>query len=375
MARIPEVINGNRHAGNMAIEGRILEGHTSAYRAASIGTNTTLTIASAKFQKLTATAAFDLVLPAEEVSAGLEFHVTNSGSGAFDITVKDDSGATIETIPDNEQAVLTCNGTAWVSMGIVAATVATPDFSRTSTGTDEMINADLSINHASQVGVGVDATVAQVTTARTSGYAAAFRGKVTSLSGDTAGVDYYSFYALDPTVGEAAADHVAFKVGAGYDTALDLTACATGEAILRVADNLASALEVLQGANSYLKFVTTNDAERVTLGKVFAFPAPTVVAMADAACALVYGTAGAGEVKVTSNILLVDPASGGVSEDLTLPPVATSVGVVLFIANTGGERIVVKDVAAATIIEVDTAQHGVVWCDGTNWFGFMGAVT
>jgi hypothetical protein len=144
---------------------------------------------------------------------------------------------------------------------------------------------------------------------------------------------------------------------------------------IQVQDNKAAALRVREGSTSYLTVVTTNDAERVTLGKVFAFPAPTVVAMADAACALVYGTAGAGEVKVTSNILLVDPASGGASEILTLPPVATSIGVVLFLANTGGEGIVVKDVATNTIITLDTAQHGVVWCDGTNWFGFMGAIT
>ena len=156
---------------------------------------------------------------------------------------------------------------------------------------------------------------------------------------------------------------------------IDLLLSATGEALVKLADNLASAFEVKQSTNSYLKFVTTNDAERVTLGKVLAFPAPTVVAMADGAITLVYATAGAGEVKVTSNILFVDPDSTGASEILTLPPVATSVGVQLTIINTGGEGIVVKDVAAATIITLDTVQHGIVVCDGTNWRGFMGLLT
>ncbi len=156
---------------------------------------------------------------------------------------------------------------------------------------------------------------------------------------------------------------------------IDLLLSATGEALVKLADNLASAFEVKESTNSYLKFVTTNDAERVVVGKVLATPAPTVVAMADAALTLVYGTAIAGQVKVTSNTLLIDPDSGQASEILTLPPVATSVGVQLMLINTGGEGIVVKDVAAATIITLDTAQHGLVVCDGTNWFGFMGAIT
>lgn len=171
----------------------------------------------------------------------------------------------------------------------------------------------------------------------------------------------------------AIATQVATAGGESY--VIDLGSSATGEALVKMADNLASAFEVKQSTNSYLKFVTTNDAERVTLGKVQAFPAPTVVDMADAALTLIYGTAGAAQAKVTSNVLLVDPNSGQASEILTLPPVATSVGVMLIIINTGGEGIVCKDVAAATIITLDASQHGLVVCDGTNWFGFMGAIT
>jgi hypothetical protein len=164
-------------------------------------------------------------------------------------------------------------------------------------------------------------------------------------------------------------------VAAGQSFVLDLLLAATGEALIKLADNLAVAAAFREGANAYLTFVTTNAAERVNVGKILGVAAPTVVPMADAAHALVYGTAGAGETKLTSNIALVDPDSGQASEILTLPPVATSIGVQLVIVNTGGEGIVVKDVAAATIITLDTAQHGLVVCDGTNWFGFMGGVT
>jgi hypothetical protein len=103
----------------------------------------------------------------------------------------------------------------------------------------------------------------------------------------------------------------------------------------------------------------------------------TTVAMADAAHTLLLApsVAGAAQTVVKSNVIFCDPDSGGASEILTLPPVASSTGLWLLICNTGGEGIVVKDVAANTIITLDTAQHGIVACNGTSWIGFMGAVT
>jgi len=54
---------------------------------------------------------------------------------------------------------------------------------------------------------------------------------------------------------------------AGASYIIDLLASATGEAIVKMADNLASAFEIKEGANSYLKFVTTNSAEKIEFGK------------------------------------------------------------------------------------------------------------
>lgn len=103
----------------------------------------------------------------------------------------------------------------------------------------------------------------------------------------------------------------------------------------------------------------------------------TTVAMADAAHALVLAPliAGAAQTLLTGNVVFCDPDSGQASEILTLPAVASSSGLWILILNTGGEGIVVKDVAANTIITLDTAQHGIVACNGTSWIGFMGAVT
>jgi hypothetical protein len=164
------------------------------------------------------------------------------------------------------------------------------------------------------------------------------------------------------------------KPVAGGSAFVDLTAVATGEADLVLKDNLASAFEIREAANSYLILKTTNDAERITFGKIVA-GAVTTVSMADAAHTLVLGTAGAAQTKLLGNIVVADPDSAGASENLQLPAAATLSGVELTIVNSGGEGIVVLGEAAATCITLDTAQHGKVVSNGTAWFGFMGAIT
>lgn len=42
---------------------------------------------------------------------------------------------------------------------------------------------------------------------------------------------------------------------------------ASGDSQFKIGDNLANALEVLEGSTSYLKFVTTNSSEKVVVGK------------------------------------------------------------------------------------------------------------
>jgi hypothetical protein len=91
--------------------------------------------------------------------------------------------------------------------------------------------------------------------------------------------------------------------------------------------------------------------------------------MADAQVKLVYGTAGAGEVQVTAEVLAVD-ANSGATEDLLLPTEATSAGRMFFLLNTGGEDIVVKeDSDTTTICTISTAESAVVFCSGMTWFG------
>jgi len=90
--------------------------------------------------------------------------------------------------------------------------------------------------------------------------------------------------------------------------------------------------------------VMTSDIIRTTA-------APQSINMADAAVELVWGiAAGAGQVVVTSSRLIVDPASGGASENLTID--TTAAGLWLFILNDGGEGIVLKSNGGDTLVTI-----------------------
>jgi|TARA_Y100000310_G_scaffold232390_2_gene235218 hypothetical protein len=80
-------------------------------------------------------------------------------------------------------------------------------------------------------------------------------------------------------------------------------------------------------------------------------------------------------VATSPEIQTLDP--GGAGRDVTLP--AAAVGLVnrrFKITNTAdaAEDLTVKD-AADTIITVSQNEVGAVWCDGTTWYGHVGAVT
>lgn len=108
---------------------------------------------------------------------------------------------------------------------------------------------------------------------------------------------------------------------------------------------------------------------------VLAFTNAQVIDMSDAAVVLTLVPGTPSGTTLTSNVLFVDPNSMQATENLDLPPEADCNGLVLFVLNTGGEGIVVRSDGGGTIITLDTAQSGLVACDGTSWVGFMGAIT
>ena len=92
------------------------------------------------------------------------------------------------------------------------------------------------------------------------------------------------------------------------------------------------------------------------------------ISMTDAAHALIVtGAAGTAQTKITGNLLFIDPASSGTSEALTLPPEADSVGLTLWIVNTGEENIDLLDDTPTTIGVVTPNTAVMVMCNGTTW--------
>jgi hypothetical protein len=263
-------------------------------------------------------ASRDVTMPPEESCEGAVFVFYNTADAAENLVVKNDAAGTIVTIGRGESYIVACSGSAWTAIPM-----------REVEGAAGLLSAD---------------TISELTAAT--------------------GVTIDGLRIQDSTI----------KPAAGGSAFVDLTACATGEGDVMVADNLAIALEVRQSTNSILKVTTTNDAERITAGYIQA-TTPTTVAMADAAHTLVLGTAGANQTKLVGNLIFADPESGGASENLQLPAAASLSGVVLHIVNTGGEGVVVLGEAAATVITLDTLQHGWVASNGTGWYGAMGAVT
>ena len=71
------------------------------------------------------------------------------------------------------------------------------------------------------------------------------------------------------------------------------------------------------------------------------------------------------------------PTEGGAGRNITLPAEASSTGLLLVLFNSADadEGLVIKDDGASTIITVGQAEGSLLFCDGTTWRGFMGAIT
>ena len=90
---------------------------------------------------------------------------------------------------------------------------------------------------------------------------------------------------------------------------------------------------------------------------------------------LVSGTAAANQTVITSNVLLINP--DGSNRNITLPAEASSTGLFLLIFNTAAtsHALTIKDDGGGDIIVLDQNQHGIVFCNGSSFIGFMGGET
>ena len=83
-------------------------------------TTHTIVLGDSNFQKIDPSGgALTITLPAEADSDGAWFWITNAADAAEVITVKNDAAGTIVALPQNEAALVICDGTDWVHMGII----------------------------------------------------------------------------------------------------------------------------------------------------------------------------------------------------------------------------------------------------------------
>lgn len=101
---------------------------------------------------------------------------------------------------------------------------------------------------------------------------------------------------------------------------------ATGVNTISIPDNLASALDITEAANSFLKFVTTNNAEAIEFGKPVRLQTPTTLAAT--------GSAQGDAAAIVSQVTFVTAVDG-------------ATGVVLPAAAGGGVRVVYNTHATA----------------------------
>jgi hypothetical protein len=75
----------------------------------------------------------------------------------------------------------------------------------------------------------------------------------------------------------------------------------------------------------------------------------------------------------TYNAFAFDP--GGAGRNVVLPAEAACKGVVVMISNKAdaAEVLTIQNDAAGTIVTPTQNEAALIWCDGTNWYGLVGA--
>lgn len=254
-----------------------------------------------------------------------------------------------------------------------------PQFKVTASWLDFMISGMArTINHATTSFSPYIAHAKAVTTARTGGIIAAFEAQLTGLAGDTSAATFAAFKGLAPTTNGGSAVYAWGYVAAGYTRLLDLTAVATGQAIIAVKDNLASALEIKEGSTSIAKIVSTDAGEKIVLG----YPLETLVEMKGAGAS----TAAAGTTTADATAL---PARTGSVYPTTAADDTKGVRIhandnvaktTLFVANTVSNKILkiyppsggtINGAAADAAFSTASGKGAILYCSAAGtWFAW-----
>ena len=186
-------------------------------------------------------------------------------SGYVDIDSIKIDGQTISTVTGNEAINITPHGTGSVVISKVdinagtidGATIATSDITVGSSKTLDVSAGTLTLANDQISGNAIDGgTIGSIT--------------ITALAGNLSLGDNNI-----TNVGDLNADSISVDAAAtGLN--VDFSGADTGTSKLTLGDNLASALDITESSNSYMKFVTTNSSEQIVFGKNSTFNGTTI---------------------------------------------------------------------------------------------------
>lgn len=301
------------------------------------------------------------------VAAGDEMVVTlgpvNVGANTFGLSVGEPiylsgtaggvastAGSTVRKV--GEVAVVAVDGAytfcSWMSaLGGNTTVMDYLSIVRALTGIGEAFKVYATASHASSNVEAADVTAEQITNGRTGGSLVAYKGTVISLTGSTAGADHVVFDA-NATAGDADSDHIGVRLGASIDVTLDSRAQGTGKNLWKIGDNLASALDVQEGSNSYFKVVTTNSSEHTEIrGPVPVGPTATAIT---GATVLTFADSG--------RVFTIDQ-DAAFDVDVPSPTIGEGLNYELVLTDDGANNVTVTALGGATFI-------GTIHIDGTT---------
>jgi len=265
---------------------------------------------------------------------GARVHFGSGASrlGAGDASIRHDGTSLIITGAANLVGAQNIDGAIDQDVALVAA--------------GDGLNSATTINHATAAAQGLDVSVAQLTTARTSGIVDGVAVSLTSLAGDIGGT--YNDISLSVTDGGGTVTHNGIKFGAGFDThvlsADALKLASTSGSVASLSDGVAT-LSMTSGA------VTIPGATTIAVdaGSTLTLTATTAVVIGDAGAPTV-DLAGAGAVTASGN-----PTINLGTGALTLGGATTTTqGVASGTALVVGGRALAADTGAA--VTNDTAE-------------------
>lgn len=246
-------------------------------------------------------------------------------------------------VRDGGSIVVDSGGTLQLAAGSTANIDVTFDQDVAMTAAGEGHSLTATINHATASVEGTDISVAQLTTARTSGSVSALKLSATSLAGDSGGT--YNDLEFAVTDGGGSAVHNAMLMGAGFDALLNLAACATGEADIVLGDNLASAAMFREAANEYLSFVTTNSSEAVKVSQDLDLDASLdmdgVTATIDLSGAISIDAVGNSNVTIDAGNLVLETTTSGAVDINAAGNFTMDAGGTLSMAGVGNSDVTV----------------------------------